>query len=143
MTANTIEREIFIRAGIERVWSLVSKAGFWVGEELDFSYVVEEGGSVTVNVEEGSFPVLVERLDAPRYAAYRWASGVAGVAPTAENSTLVEFSLTEQDGGVLLRLKESGFAEIPGGAANYEDNSFGWPKQLERLQQVAESVPVQ
>lgn len=143
MNNDVIEREIFIKAGIERVWSLVSKAGFWVGEELHFEHSLAEGETVTIETEQwGSFPVVVETLDAPRYAAYRWASGFAGHAPTDENSTLVEFTLTERDGGVSVHLKESGFAAIAGGENGYKDNSDGWNQQLAALQSVAEGVPV-
>lgn len=143
MSHDVIEREIFIKAGIERVWSLVSKAGFWVGDELTFEHSLQEGETVTIETERwGNFPVVVETLDAPRYAAYRWASGFAGHAPTDENSTLVEFTLIEQDGGVTVQMKESGFATIANGEKEYKDNSDGWNQQLELLQQAAEGVPV-
>lgn len=143
MTENVIEREIFIQAGIERVWSLVSKTGFWVGENLNFEHALAEGETVAIKTERwGTFPVKVESLDAPRYAAYRWASGFAGDEPTDENSTLIEFTLTEQDGGVKLHLKESGFAALANGMNVYKDNSGGWTEQLATLQTVAEAVPV-
>lgn len=143
MNNDVIEREIFIKAGIERVWSLVSKAGFWVGDDLHFEHSLEAGETVTIETERwGTFPVKVDTLDAPRYAAYRWASGFAGQEPTDENSTLVEFTLTEQDGGVKVHLRESGFAALAGGENNYKDNSDGWTQQLAALQLAAEGVPV-
>jgi uncharacterized protein YndB with AHSA1/START domain len=143
MSHDVIEREIFIKAGIERVWSLVSKAGFWVGDELTFEHSAQEGETVTIETERwGNFPVVVETLDAPRYAAYRWASGFAGQEPTSENSTLVEFTLIEQDGGVNVQMKESGFAAIPNGEKEYRDNDEGWPLQLKLLQTAAEGAPV-
>jgi uncharacterized protein YndB with AHSA1/START domain len=93
----------------------------------------------------GSFPVRVEQLEPPRYAAYRWASGYPGVEPTESNATRVEFTLVEQDGGVMVRLKESGFATVAGDEAFRDarraDNVEGWAAQLERLREAAEGVP--
>jgi uncharacterized protein YndB with AHSA1/START domain len=146
MTVDTIEREIFINAEIGRVWSLVSKTGFWVGEELRFDTEAREGETVVMETEKyGSYPVRVERLEPPRYAAYRWAPGFSGAELTDANATRVEFTLVEQDGGVMLRLKESGFASVAGDEAfrdaNRADNVEGWAAQLERLREVAEGVP--
>ena len=147
MTANTIEREIFIEAGLDHVWSLVSKTGFWVGEELRFDQEAQEGQTVVLNTDQyGRFPVRVDRLEPPRYAAYRWASGYPGAEISDENSTLVEFTLETQDDGVMLRVKESGFATLAGDpdfrAARHADNVQGWAAQLERLRAVAEGVAV-
>ena len=147
MTLNdTIEREIFIRAGIDHVWSLVSKVGFWVGDDLVFDNEAGEGETVVIPTDKyGDFPVRVDRLEPPRYAAYRWASTVPGEQPAAGNSTLVEFSLVEQDGGVLVRLKESGFASLDVDEdvrlRGFRDNEAGWDAQLELLCQAGERVP--
>jgi len=146
MTDNVIEREIFIQAGIDHVWSLVSKVGFWVGDDLHFDMDAREGETVVIDTAEyGRFPVRVDRLEPPRYAAYRWASGFPGMDPTEANSTLVEFTLVEQDGGVMLLLKESGFATLAGGEARRDasraDNVAGWTMQLDRLRRVADGVP--
>lgn len=143
MINNTIEREVFINARLERVWSLVSKTGFWVGEEVHFEHDLDEGEQVTIDVPKyGSFPVKVMTLDKPRYAAYRWASGSPGEEPDDSNSTLVEFTLTERDGGVLLHMKESGFATITGDPNNYRDNSKGWVEMLDKLVAAAEEAAV-
>src|SRR5690606_26133223 len=148
MTLNdTIEREIFIRAGIDHVWSLVSKVGFWVGDDLVFDNEAGEGETVVIPTDKyGDFPVRVDRLEPPRYAAYRWASAYPGAGITEDNSTLVEFTLDEQDGGVMLRVKESGFATLAGTRdfrdARREDNVEGWAAQLEALRVVAEGAAV-
>lgn len=144
---DAIEREIFIHASIQRVWSLVSRVGFWVGDELHFDYQGDEGDLVVIETENyGSFPVLVERLAAPTYAAYRWASGYPGSAPVEGNSTLVEFTLHERDGGVLVQVRESGFAKLQVAEAVrqslYADNVGGWAAQLQALARVGAEVPV-
>lgn len=145
MTSNAIEREIFIQADIGHVWSLVSKVGFWIGDDLHFDVEAREGELATIDTATyGSFPVRVDRLEAPRYAAYRWASKFPGDLPTDDNSTLVEFRLVEQDGGVMVYLKESGFEALAGGdqvrESAYSDNVRGWELQLERLRDAAAGV---
>lgn len=147
MAEDAIEREIFIRAEIDHVWSLVSKAGFWVGDDLHFDADAKEGETVVIDTAKyGRFPVRVDRLEPPRYAAYRWAGGFPGADPTEANSTLVEFTLVEQDGGVMLRLKESGFATLAGTQAfrdaKHDDNAAGWATQLAHLRRVVEGAPV-
>lgn len=146
VSRDTIERGIFIQADIEHVWSLVSKCGFWVGDDLRFDIEAREGETVVIDaVPYGRFPVRVERLDPPSFAAYRWASAFPGAEPTIGNSTLIEISLVARDDGVMLRLTESGFATLDASentrAARYADNVTGWDGQLERLRQAAMAVP--
>ena len=147
VVSDVIEREIFIGAGIEHVWSLVSKAGFWIGEELRFDKQAVEGELIVIDTANyGDFPVRVERLEPPHYAAYRWASAFPGEAPNEENSTLVEFALAEQEGGVIVRVTESGFSSLTGGRAvrqaAWEANAAGWRQQLDLLRQAAVDVDV-
>lgn len=145
MTENTIEREIFIEAAIGHVWSLVSKAGFWIGDDVHFETEARPGELAIIDAgRHGHFPVRVERLEPPRYAAYRWLRGAAETVPGDGNSTLVEFTLAEQDGGTLLRLRESGFATLarPAAAreAEYQGNLEGWALMLGLLQRAATGV---
>jgi uncharacterized protein YndB with AHSA1/START domain len=146
MVVDRIERQIFIRADIDHLWSLVSKAGFFIGDDLHFDSDATEGETVVVDAgAHGRFPVRVERLAPPRYAAYRcWASELSGAELTVASSTLVEFTLVEQDGGVMLQVTESGFATLPGSQevrdARRDDNVAGWAVQLERLRRAAEGA---
>jgi len=142
MTDDAIEREILIHATIDHVWSLVSRTGFWIGDDLHFDVEASEGETVVIDTPAyGRFPLRVERLEPPRHAAYR-ASGSPDEDPTEANSTLVEFTLIERDGGVVVRLRESGFVNLPGTEASRDaqrdDNIGGWVTQLERLRRVAE-----
>jgi uncharacterized protein YndB with AHSA1/START domain len=133
--ADRIEREILIDAPIERVWGLVSEPGWWIGDgDPAHRTVSRAGGVVIVDFPPyGRFPVLPVSADAPHYVSYR-GSADAGQTPAEGTSTLVEFFLTEQDGGTLLRVVESGFAALyPSAerrAAAVEDNIGGWEMQL-------------
>lgn len=138
MVSDAIEREIVIRASIDHVWSLVSKPGFWIGDKLHFDAEALEGQTVVIDTTKyGRFPVGVERLESPRYAAYRcWSSE----SPDAY-STLVEFTLDEHPDGVRLQLKESGFATLPGAQPLRDANVKGWTTQLDLLRNTAEGAP--
>jgi uncharacterized protein YndB with AHSA1/START domain len=123
----------------------VSKTGFWVGEQLRFDVEAREGDVTVFDAgRHGQIPVRVERLEPPRYAAYRWASAFPGEQPVAHNSTLVEFTLEEHAGGVRLRFRESGFAALASTPAArqaaLDDNRGGWTAQLERLRAAAEGA---
>jgi uncharacterized protein YndB with AHSA1/START domain len=142
--ADAIEREVVINASIDTVWNLVSKTGFWVGEGLQFGHAGEAGETVLVDSKKwGVFPVHVERLDPPRQAIYHWASCFPGADPIAGKATRVEFNLEEQDGRVVVRVRESGFSQIDATedfrAEQIRGNTDGWIMQLEALRRTAEA----
>src|SRR5215472_13560711 len=115
MSGDRIEREIVIAAAPEQVWPLVAEPGFWAtDDEQARGTVAREGESLVVrHSEHGDFPILVEKVDPPKYLAYRWTSAFPGDSLRADNSTLVEFTLTPEGDGTRLRVVESGFAALP------------------------------
>ena len=74
-------------------------------------------------------------VEPQRRLAFRWHPYAvdAGADYSREPTTLVEFTLTETDDGVLLRIVESGFDTIPADrrASAFEANSEGWAEQTE------------
>ena len=94
--------------------------------------------------QHGRFPVRIEAVEAPRYAAFRWAFAFPGEVPDEANSTRVEFWLSERDGGTLLRVVESGFANLIAArglsASIVDGNVKGWTMQLEVARATAEQV---
>ncbi|WP_042408331.1 SRPBCC domain-containing protein [Streptacidiphilus carbonis] len=146
MSEDRIERETLIAAPLERVWSLVTETGFWVGDTAAQSGVTAKEGEslVAKNAEYGDFPVRVEKVEPQTYVAYRWASAYPGQELSGDNSTLVEFTLTPQDGGTLLRVVESGFAALAGSAElrdrALKDNTGGWPQVLDAFRARAEQA---
>jgi uncharacterized protein YndB with AHSA1/START domain len=144
MTADRIERETLIAASLERVWSLVAEPGFWVADEGTVSgTVAREGESVRAkNQQYGEFPVRTEKVQAPTYISYRWASAFPGEDLREGNSTLIEFTLTAEEGGTRLRVVESGFAALSGPeelrARAHRDNTEGWPQVLDAFKARAE-----
>ncbi|MEV0413528.1 SRPBCC domain-containing protein [Streptomyces sp. NPDC050448] len=147
MSKDRIERETLIAAPLERVWSLVTQPGFWVADEANPPATpAEEGASIVAkNSEYGDFPVRVEKVEAPTYVAYRWASAFPGEALREDNSTLVEFTLTTEGDKTRLRVVESGFAALNGSeelrSKAVQDNTGGWPQVLDAFAKRAEQYP--
>ena len=152
MTMDRIEKEVVLRAPLARVWQAISNAdefGQWFGVRFDGPFT--EGASVTGVITPTTVDEDVARMQEPhagksdtwhivaiepqRRLAFRWHPyGVeSGVDYSQEPTTLVEFTLAETDGGVLLRIVESGFDKIPAErrASAFEANSEGWAKQTE------------
>jgi uncharacterized protein YndB with AHSA1/START domain len=139
-----ISRDTVIEAPLERVWALVATPGFWVAEEASVAGTVAVAGdsSVAKNPHLGEVAVRVEKAEPPTYVAYRWASAFPGEELRADNSTLVEFFLSTEDGTTRLRVVESGFT-----ALNTSDerrrstirfNTDGWSQVFDMLVKRAE-----
>ncbi|WP_240506928.1 SRPBCC domain-containing protein [Thermoactinospora rubra] len=144
MMEDRIERETLIAAPLERVWPLVAQPGFWVADEgsLPGTVAVEGVSMVARNAEYGDFPVRVEKVEPPTYVAYRWASAFPGEELREDNSTLVEFTLTQEGDKTRLRVVESGFAALAGSdelrRRALRDNTTGWPQVLDEFKKRAE-----
>ena len=150
MSMDRIEKEVVLRAPLERVWRAISDAeqfGQWFGVRFDGPFV--EGASVTGVITPTTVDEDVARMQEPhagktdtwqivaiepqRRLAFRWHPYPVERDVSQEPTTLVEFTLTETSDGVLLRIVESGFEKIPADrrAAAFEGNSQGWAKQTE------------
>ena len=87
----------------------------------------------------GSTVATVERVEPPNAFAFRWVSPEPDRDPEAREGyfTLVEFLLSSQDEGTLLRVVESGFAELAGSAEQNAElaarHTGGWGTFLDRL----------
>ena len=142
-----IEREVTIAAPMERVWAVITQpehVGSWFGDagaEID----LRPGGAMTITwAEHGTCHAVVERVEAPRVFAYRWARP-AHQAVSPDNSTLVEFTLAPDGEQTRLRVVESGFRALalsPAEQARYaEGNTEGWRMELDELRSYLAGVP--
>lgn len=141
MIPDQIEREIVIDAPISRVWAALTEAeqiGAWFGDagaDID----PRPGGALSIRWREhGVFPTVIERMEPEHVFAWRWAHA-AGEEPRPGNSTLVEFTLTPEGNGTLLRVVESGFQSLDMSdderATCVSDNTRGWREELDELRE--------
>ncbi|MHA0284949.1 SRPBCC family protein [Mycobacterium sp. C3-094] len=147
-----IEKSALLRAPLDRVWRAISESdqfGKWFGMTVDGPFVAGEtvtGVMTPTAVDDEvaaqqedfagvTFPLHVVSVTPPRYFAFRW--NPLSEPEFADLITLVEFTLSEADGGVLLEIVESGFDALPESrrAAAFTDNSGGWATQLRLIGQ--------
>ncbi|MCV7279769.1 SRPBCC family protein [Mycolicibacterium flavescens] len=159
MSTDRIEKEVLLKAPLERVWRAISDAeefGRWFGVRFDgpFRAGVAVTGVMTptavdADVAKAQEPYAgladvwhIEAVEPQRRLAYRWHPYGAeeGLDLTDEPTTLVEFTLEDTADGVLLRIVESGFDALPAerrGPA-FEGNSEGWAAQTNLVRKYLE-----
>lgn len=147
MPADRIEREIRIDAPIDVVWGVVTEPeqmSQWLSDSADFEATPGTYGSVAWK-EYGSYDLRIEEAEPPHRFSFRWVYPPAS-EPRETNSLLVEFTLTDEDGGATrLRLVESGFRFVEGG--HHEDSGSyignherGWDQHLAKLVEYVEKA---
>jgi uncharacterized protein YndB with AHSA1/START domain len=139
MVPERIEREVVIAAPVERVWAAITQAehvGSWFGDagaEID----LRPGGAIVIRWKDyGTGYGIVERVEPPRVFAWRGAL-IGHTEVRADNSTLVEFTLSPEGDGTRLRVVESGFhtLAVPADEAlkQAEGNVEGWRIKMDEL----------
>ncbi|HEX4093427.1 MAG TPA: SRPBCC domain-containing protein, partial [Trebonia sp.] len=151
--SDTIEREIFIAAPIEKVWALVSVPGWWINDgtlDLDTVERLTDDRAVVHHPDAGDLPVERLTAEAPRTATFRWrVSGAEGRRPDAADDqflyTRISFMLTAEAEGTRLAVTESGFAtaamEETARRRAYTDNSEGWEIELDAARAYLQAPP--
>lgn len=146
---DSIRRQIDIDATAEKVWSLITRPGWYVndGTVLDDPdtrvETADDGTEVAVVTHPtmGEFRFRTIELDEPRYAAFRW---LGTPYRDATEGTLVEFRIEENPaGGVTLEVLESGFSTLSEDPAVWlkerEGNDNGWAQELEAAKTYVEA----
>lgn len=140
-----IEKEMLIEAPVEVVWRIVTEAdqiSQWFSAEAQLDLRV--GGQGRLGTGRKSYPIQVEAIDPPRRFAFRWLYP-EGARAERGNSTLVEFTLSQEAGNTRLRVVESGFDQTDWSdeekVRSIEDHSRGWEECFARLRQLALSQP--
>ncbi len=141
-----IERELTLKAPIERVFRALTDAGElakWFPKAIEGR--VAPGETAVFDFGEyGKAPVHVVAVEPFSYFAFRWVPGSVPFRgdPLSRPNTLVEFRLEEVEGGTRLRLTESGFASLPAEehAKSLEENTQGWDSELASLVRFVEGA---
>jgi uncharacterized protein YndB with AHSA1/START domain len=162
MSTDRIEKQILLRAPRERVWRAISDArefGTWFGVSFDKPFA--EGArmigkivptKVDAEVAKMQEPYAgkatdwtVERIEPMKRITFRWHPyGVEeGVDYSKEPMTLIEFELVDAPGGILLKISESGFDQIPLArrAKAFKANDGGWEKQTQLIEKYLAQNP--
>jgi uncharacterized protein YndB with AHSA1/START domain len=138
-----IERSVLIEAPLDRVWDLVTEPGWWVPSQAQTPLDRTQGAIAVRESEQwGRFPVQVVSFDPKTYAAFRWASTNPGEDLTADNTTLVEFHLTNEAEAIKVTVVETGFAALPipeeARRKGFDGNTQGWAEELNSLRDRAQ-----
>jgi uncharacterized protein YndB with AHSA1/START domain len=143
-STDRIERKITLKASRARVWRALSDSkefGAWFGVDFKGQPFVAgkplKGQITYPGFEHLVMEVVIEQIVPQRLLSWRWhpAAIEAGVDYSEEPMTLVVFELEEADGGISLRVVESGFDKIPlARRANaFRMNSSGWEEQMQSI----------
>ncbi|NDL58816.1 SRPBCC family protein [Phytoactinopolyspora mesophila] len=130
---DSIEREVVVRAPIERVWAVLTEptyVGRWFGQHAEFD--LREGAPARFGWDEhGWFSARIEKVERPHLFSFRWAED-PDVALEDSPSTLVEFTLTDAGEGTRVHVTESGFASFPQARHRValDDHIEGWRIEL-------------
>jgi uncharacterized protein YndB with AHSA1/START domain len=158
MPTDWIKKQILIRAPHDRVWRALANSkeyGAWFGADLEGPFVAGQKVSGVIvgskvdpevaklqQVHAGKRMELeVVKVEPERLLALRWHPHAIekGVDYSAEPTTLIEFTLEDVEGGVMVTVTESGFDQIPIArrAKAFEANSGGWEIMVKVLDKYA------
>ncbi len=130
-----IERTIRLTRPPREVWpALTTSEGLsaWFGERASIDLRPGGGGSMTF-ASGMTVDMRVERVEEPSVFAYTWR--LPDLGEDDPRRTYVEFTLEPDADGTVLRVVETGFAQLPleTRAATYESHSQGWTRELADL----------
>jgi uncharacterized protein YndB with AHSA1/START domain len=144
------------------VWRAVSDAkefGSWFGVAFDgpFAAGTRVTGRIvptTVDAEVAkmqepyagkAYDWTVERIEPMQRISFRWHPYAVeeGVDYSKEPTTLIEFELVDAPGGILLKISESGFDQIPLArrAKAFKANEGGWQMQTRLIEKYLAAKP--
>ena len=131
-----ITRALEFSSDIERVWKALtdpSEIAKWFSDRVEFDPRPGSPGWLEWD-KHGRYPLRVEAVEPPHRISWSW-SHDPDHDFDPENSTLVEWTLSErEEGGTLLELRESGFRT----EADYQENQGGWTAELGELAELLE-----
>ena len=130
-----IERTVTLARAPHEVWQALTTAeglSAWFGERASID--LRPGGAATLTFASGTTVDLrIERVEQPAVFAYTWR--LPDLPDDDPRRTYVEFTLEPDGDGTLLRLVETGFAQLPLDTRRetYDSHSAGWAQELAEL----------
>ena len=140
-----IERKVLLNASRKQVWEALTEAeqfGDWFGIALNGkSFVVGETIEAPITYpgyEHVVWKARIERILPQTLFSFWWHPYAveAGVDYDEETPTLVEFTIEDHAPGILLRVVESGFDNVPEARRQkaFKMNSRGWDEQMSNIE---------
>lgn len=132
-----IERTMTIGRPPSEVWPALTTAeglSAWFGERATID--LRPGGAASMTFAGGmTVEMRVERVEEPSVFAYTWR--LPNLPEDDPRRTYVEFTLEPAGNGTLLRVTETGFAQLPldSRRETYESHLDGWSTELAELAQ--------
>jgi uncharacterized protein YndB with AHSA1/START domain len=130
-----IERTVTLTRAPSEVWHALTTAeglSAWFGEQASID--LRPSGSATMTFAGGvTVEMRVERVEEPTVFAYTWR--LPDLPEDDPRRTYVEFTLEPEGDGTLLRVVETGFAQLPVDTRRktYDSHSEGWSRELAEL----------
>jgi uncharacterized protein YndB with AHSA1/START domain len=140
---NSIERQIEIRAPIQKVWEALTNAklfGQWFGATFHSPFVAGQTTKArnTTKGFEMDMEFIIKEIKPQSYFAYGWHPYPIDKTfdYSKEEPTLVEFHLEKTSSGTLVKVKESGFNKVTASrrAEAIKMHSGGWEAQLRNIE---------
>lgn len=139
-----IEKSLHLKAPRSRVWRALTDStefGKWFGVRFEHPFAAGtpiQGRLTIAAYANVKFEFVVDKIEPESYFSYRWHPYAVNPAIdySTETPTLVEFRLTESDGGTLLEITESGFEKLPANrrAEAFRMNDGGWQAQARNIE---------
>jgi uncharacterized protein YndB with AHSA1/START domain len=130
-----IERTVTLTRAPRDVWQALTTAeglSAWFGERASID--LRPGGAATLTFGgDMTVDMRIERVDEPTVFAYTWR--LPDLPEDDPRRTYVEFTLEPEGDGTLLRVVETGFAQLPVTTRRetYDSHSEGWSRELAEL----------
>jgi uncharacterized protein YndB with AHSA1/START domain len=130
-----IERTVRLARPPSEVWpALTTSEGLsaWFGEHATID--LRPGGAASMTFAGGmTVEMRVERVEEPSVFAYTWR--LPDLPDDDPRRTYVEFTLESDGSGTVLRVTESGFAQLPFDSRRetYRSHDEGWSRELAEL----------
>jgi uncharacterized protein YndB with AHSA1/START domain len=130
-----IERTVALPRAPREVWLALTTAdglSAWFGEQASID--LRPGGAATMTFAGGmTVDMRVERVEEPTVFAYTWR--LPDLPKDDPRRTHVEFTLEPDGDGTVLRVVETGFAQLPVDTRRdtYDAHSAGWSRELAEL----------
>jgi uncharacterized protein YndB with AHSA1/START domain len=130
-----IERTLRLTRPPREVWPALTTAdglSAWFGQRATID--LRPGGAATMTFASGvTVDMRVERVEEPAVFAYTWR--LPDLPEDDPRRTYVEFTLEPDGEGTLLRLVETGFAQLAADTRRqtYDSHSEGWARELAEL----------